>query len=192
MDGIQSDRSDPRDEEHDLPVQRWRKRHRYTFGIALVLLGVLFLLKFTGLIEFTWPLILLVIGSAILVETWLNHRSGGVFPGILLCLLALIFVADNNQWVAGGVTRNWPFVVLAVGLSFLISAPFVQAQRKNWIPGVIVLAAGGFFLLSEYEWIQWGVVSEVLKWWPSVLIIVGIWYLFHNPSHLVGKRKTAV
>ncbi|MCB2197966.1 hypothetical protein KQI63_01085 [bacterium] len=156
------------------------KRSHLTFGVALVLLGILFLVKQVGLIEITWPLILMVIGVSSLAESWLNRSTTGVFPGIFLMLLGLIFLADGNNWISGGVTRNWPLVVLALSISLMLSPIVKQSRRRASHPGVILLAAGFFLLVVEYNWIQWWVLNDILRWWPIVLLVIGAWYLFHN------------
>jgi hypothetical protein len=158
-----------------------KKRH-YTLGIILLILGVFFLTERMSLIEFTWPLILLVIGIVSLVEAWLSRRSEGIFAGILMTFLGLIFMADGLNWITGGVSRNWPLVALALSLSFLISAAFVKEGKKHWIPGFVLLAIGGLFLIAEYGLARRGLMTNFLEWWPFTLFVVGIWLLLRKPK----------
>ncbi len=165
----------------DLPP-KFKKSH-YAIGSFLILLGILFIFKKVGLIEITWPLILMATGFVSLVQARLNRSSGGVSPGIFLVCLGLIFLADGKNWIEGGVTQNWPLVILALSLSFLGTASIVEDRRKHWSPGLILLAFGGFLLVVEYGWIKWGALNEVLSWWPILLIIAGIWFMFRKKRH---------
>jgi len=165
------------------------KRSHIAFGVALVLLGILFLIKQVGLIEITWPLILMIIGGSSLVESWLNRSTAGVFPGIFLLLLGMIFLADGNQWVTGGVARNWPLVILALSLSLMVTQISLRNWSTNWKPGVIILVVGMFLLVVEYNWIQWGFLNAILRWWPIVPLLIGAWFLFRDARLTFEHRE---
>lgn len=164
------------------------KRNRSAVGVALILFGIIFALKQVGLIEVTWPLILMTIGFISLAGAWLTRSTEGVLPGIFLLLLGLIFLADGKQWIEGGGAQNWPLVVVALGLSFIGSALIDHNRRKQWSSSLILVVSGVFLLVVEYGWITWGVLNEVLAWWPVLPIIAGIWFLLRRRS-TYGKSK---
>ncbi len=165
------------------PASRVRpNRSRIAFGLALVLLGILFLVKQFGLIEITWPLILMVLGGSSLAGSWLSRNTSGLLPGLFLVLLGLIFLADGNDWIRGGVSRNWPLVILALSVSLLILPILKRERQRNWNPGIILFAAGFFMLVVEYGWIKWGGLNDVLIWWPILPIVTGIWFIFRKKS----------
>jgi hypothetical protein len=63
----------------------------------------------------------------------------------------------------------------------LIISPLVKRDKsRSWSPGLILLAAGVFLLVVEYNWIQWSLLNNVLHWWPTVLLLVGAWFLFQD------------
>lgn len=165
------------------------KRNKSAVGVALILIGILFALKQAGLIEVTWPLILMAIGFISLAGAWLTRRTDVVSPGIFLLLLGLIFLADGKQWIDGGGAQNWPLVVVALGFSFIGSASVDENRRKHWYPGLILVGSGVFLLIVEYGWITWGVLNEVLAWWPVLPIIAGIWLLLRVRS-VPGKSHS--
>lgn len=164
------------------------KQSHIAFGVALMLLGILFILKQIGLIQVSWPLILLIIGGAILVEAVLFRTMARVFPGIFLTLLGIIFLADSNGWISGGVTRNWPLVVLALSVSMIVAPLVKRLGHRNWNPGLSLLAVGSFLLVIEYDWIGWDLLNNILHWWPVVLLLVGAWYLFKHSEPLKRLR----
>lgn len=82
-------------------VQRTRRVGSVTFGITLILFGVLFLVHIVlpmlhyELIFRMWPVVFIVLGMEILVE---NHRSNAEkcrfvydFPAIVMLILMLLF-----------------------------------------------------------------------------------------------------
>jgi len=92
-------------------------------GIVLILLGALFLAKSLGflhdnLINYLWPLILIIIGIFIFnVHNWKMNIGGSV-----LILLGVIFMLDT----AGIVTVSnllanwWPVILIIIGFYILV------------------------------------------------------------------------
>lgn len=158
------------------PVRR--RRSRPSLGIALILIGLLFFGKELGIIYFSWPLILILVGLSLLVEAILKKKSSSVFPGTLLFLLGLIFWADDIYWLHGSVSSNWPLILIALGISF--SASYLAEPSSNrgaLVPGGILIAIGGLFLLTEYRVFRLHHIFYYLNWWPILLILVGTWLL---------------
>ena len=170
-------------------IPSWGRRRFYTLGIALIFLGVLFLIEKFGLIVFTWPLILMVTGISSLLEAWLNRRTGGVFPGVFLTLLGLIFLGEETGWISGGVSINWPLVILALSISSIIMALVTKERLKFWISGAVLFFSSILFLIVEHEWTASEIVNNYLGWWPAVLILAGIYLVYRMPNFAEEKRQ---
>ncbi|MBZ0264256.1 DUF5668 domain-containing protein [bacterium] len=156
------------------------RRRPLGFAIALIALGFIFLIEEIGLIDFSWPLILMVIGAAVLTESLINRSHSGVFPGSFLFMLGFIFLADQMWWIHGGVGDNWPLILIALGISFSLSA-YAEKIKGPLIPGGILFGIGLIFLLAEYRLIEWGIVGNMLRFWPVILIGFGV--------YLIVKRR---
>ena len=66
--------------------------------------------------------------------------------------------------------RLWPFIMVIVGMSMLISAPFARSAGKV-LPGMINLLLGAFFLLFTTGRLDF---SQMDVLWPMFPLLVGI------------------
>lgn len=118
------------------PVRDKRRRRKDIFpGLFILLIGVVFLMRQTGVIFphwfFTWPVLLIGIG----VFSGIRHgyRNGGWLIPIIIGGLYLI-----NEMVPGmGMGQYiWPIVIIAVGLLLIIrpkkSNHWVRWQQQHW------------------------------------------------------------
>lgn len=118
---------------HDWREARWawrreRHEHRHGFpfhglfvGLALVLLGILFLLNQTGAIsgDTWWQSFLIGLGVISIINgaIWFNHpvfrwgSYGKFVGGIILILIGALFMAGFSQW--------WPVALIVAGVLFL-------------------------------------------------------------------------
>ena len=89
--------------------------HRFV-GIALVLLGVLFLLPRVSSVELPldqwWPLFLAIAGLA----TALN---GNLWGGLIAIAVAAAFLADNLGIVRLDASSLWPLALIAIGAAII-------------------------------------------------------------------------
>jgi len=156
------------------------KRPPVFIATALIAFGLLFLLDNIGVLEFSWWFVLILIGAVMLIEAIINRRPQSVFPGTFLLLLGMIFLADDIWWLRGGVSDNWPLVLVALGLSFFASY-FVQPKSRGLIiPGGILLGLGIIFFFAEHRFIRWYTIMNILHWWPILFIGLGLWLLLRK------------
>ncbi|MFP4528421.1 MAG: LiaF transmembrane domain-containing protein [Candidatus Kapaibacterium sp.] len=99
------------------------------------------------------------------------------FFGILLILLGFAFLLDQfNVMLFSEFTSTWwPLAVIAFGI-FIISQ-----NRQSLFPGIMIFAVGILLQLDQLEWLRGGFWAA---FWPTLLIIFGIWMLLMRP-----KRK---
>jgi hypothetical protein len=92
------------------------------FGLALITVGVLFLLREMDVlpdISF-WTLLWLGLGGWLLVGTLAGNRRGWFWPLILLAIGGFMLARDLDY-----LSRDfalWPVVVIAIGIAFVLEA----------------------------------------------------------------------
>lgn len=142
MDQLQPDPSTeqppetPMADRHDFQDQEREQRHaerssgrpQWIFGVVIVLLGVIFLLRNMGLLEWGnwWALLLLVPAAGSFITAWNGYRrSGGHFPpetrgaligGLALTTVAVLFLF-HLDWAV-----HWPLFVILGGVAVLLAA----------------------------------------------------------------------
>jgi predicted membrane protein len=96
-------------------------------GIALIIVGVLFLLdKFTalnfgGILSEWWPAIFIIIG---LIKLQGQDRGAGLIF-ILIGALLLLTIHDIVEW--NSIWRLWPLILIFIGLSMIF-----KGRRSKW------------------------------------------------------------
>ena len=90
------------------------------FGLALVSIGVLFLLRELDVVPDIglWTLIWLALGSWLFLGTLAGNRRGWFWPLTLLLIGTFMLLRDLN--VLDRSFSIWPIVIIALGLSMLL------------------------------------------------------------------------
>jgi hypothetical protein len=129
-------------------------------GLALILLGVLFLLN--HFIPSTWPVFLLGLGFFFLVISFSMRNSGLVISGPVNLTLGavLLYQTTTNDWESW--YYLWPLIFASVGAGMLLmpladrSRPWPSPRylRVSWAWLVLGLAAAGalWFWRGQLEW----------------------------------------
>ena len=148
-------------------------------GFLLIGFGLYFLisqLNIPYLAEFySWPTLLIIIGTSFLLHYYLTKDHSSLFTGALLLGFGIHFHAIRHVefW-----TDEWPFYFLVIGTAFLIR---YAGARKGLILALLFLGFGFFALLWPvnppwFQWIQNG-FQTIIRYWPLVLIISGVYIL---------------
>lgn len=124
-------------------------------GVVLVIIGAYLLLAEYGLtIRFhvSWPLILIVIGGALIAAFYTSKpRTGFLIGGCIVLWLGAFFIAMENYFeYRFGYSRLWPGFIIVIGLANITAALLSEKARKNFAPGVILLGIGGACLLYTF------------------------------------------
>ncbi|MGH9716576.1 MAG: LiaI-LiaF-like domain-containing protein [Candidatus Acidiferrales bacterium] len=124
-----------------------------------------------------------------------HDRRGGLFIGILITVLGVIFLLDQLEIVHAAYVFQvfWPVILIAFGASILARTTYpgnatagtdVQRYRTHtgnfWGPVLIVI--GGLWLLSNITHYDMG------RLWPLWMIAVGVWLLI-NREHYDEVRR---
>lgn len=83
-----------------------------------------------------------------------NNNRGSLSSGIVLILIGIIFLISRLV-PSFNIGELWPFIVLAVGIFFLVSG--VISNPRLLIPGTIVTYSGSILLYTNLteDWQQW-------------------------------------
>jgi hypothetical protein len=122
---------------------RWDQRNAYAgptggliIGLAVIAVGVLFLLRNVGVLYFDdiwqyWPVILIVVGLSKLANT---HSASQVTSGLIIGGIGTVFLLRNLGYIYGNIWEYvWPGILIAVGLSILVK--HLEGRDQSWDPG---------------------------------------------------------
>lgn len=156
------------------------KRSNLTWGIILILLGAAFLVNqffpnlfFSGI---GWPWILLLIGGIFTVGGFIGRNGGMLIPGFVLLTLGGIFTYQvrTNDWESWAYI--WALLPAAAGLGMWVGGLFDSELRKAR-PVATIMVLGGLIVAAVMAGF-FGLDADVLRFWPVLLILLGLWVLF--------------
>ena len=101
------------------------------FGLALITIGVLFLLREMSVLPdiSLWTLIWLGLGGWLLVGTLAGNRRGWFWPLTLLAIGGFMLARDLGHLPRG--FALWPVVVIAIGIAFVLEAVTSERGRRS-------------------------------------------------------------
>jgi len=155
-----------------------------TLGIALVVLGGLFLLwQVAGRGAFPWPLLVILPGLALLGSAFMGRRemAGLAIPGSIVTTIGLIllFLEATDHMEAWAYA--WALIVAGAGFGRFVQGALTSdpAQEREGLrtvyTGLVLFAVFGFV----FEFIFWGGLGGVMRWLlPLLLIGAGVYLLF--------------
>ena len=138
-------------------------------GIGLVILGVLFLFENFGYIAFDfkdiWPVFVILAGTGFWIGYIQDKKNYGlIMPGTILIIYGLMFFYCSVEgWYY--MSYLWPVFIMGPGIGFFLMYLIGQQEKGMLIPASILTGLGILFMLSK---------TGVMRYWPVVLIIIGI------------------
>lgn len=97
-------------------------------------------------------------------------KRQGVFPGVLLIGVGLIFLLQNYNVPFIGNIFSWPSILLIIGLAFLFQA-YIGKDYHSIFTGVLLVGLG-----IHFHGLQ--LVSSWPDHWAMFTIIIGVAFLF--------------
>ncbi|MEH6954022.1 LiaI-LiaF-like domain-containing protein [Neobacillus drentensis] len=156
------------------------KNQRIFPGIILIGFGVYFLLQQAGITIFqqffTWPTLLMIVGIAFLGQGYSAHESESILPGVIMTGFGLHFLLVGKIPI-------WPSNNIGMLILIISIGCFLRFQKTN--AGLfqaflfLILAVLLLFynkITAYFDLLQNG-MSFVWKFWPALLIVVGIYFL---------------
>ncbi|MBN2030072.1 hypothetical protein JW824_07475 [bacterium] len=161
-------------------------------GVSLILIGLWFFLHQYFFFSSHWmriyPFLLLFFALFLILETFRRNHSNSLFWGVVFFIIGLFFFLRNfgiiDYYYAD---EYWPVFLLAFGFGFLVLFLF---NPKDWgviIPASIFLFLGIGFSSRTFLGMFWGWDSFIEKYWPAVLIVIGLGILFQGFQNKKNK-----
>jgi hypothetical protein len=156
------------------------KNQRIFPGVILIGFGAYFLLQQMGITIFqaffTWPTLLIIVGLAFLGQGYTAKEHEAILPGVIMTGFGLHFHLVNRLSI-------WPHNTIGMLILIISIGCFLRFQKTSnglfqaflfLLIAVLLLfytkIAGNLGLLQNG-------VSIVWKFWPALLIIIGIYFL---------------
>jgi hypothetical protein len=162
-------------------------RHFPVPGLALVVLGILFLLANLGVFrirgDLVWTYVLIILGLAFWIGFFFDRsRIGTLMPGSVLLTIGLLFhYTSTHGWSV--LSYLWPFFLLAPAFGFYAMFIFGSHEMGLLVPaGILTVLAVFFFLQSSG--------GSLRLVWPVALIAVGVLLLFRKGTRHHDDRST--
>ena len=161
------------------------------FGLALVVIGAVILLgKFHVLhIAFStiiWP-ILMVLGLIGVGRGFTQNRRGKIFWNTVWFLYGLYFFLRSSDFLEIRTHLIVPATFLIFGIAFLMT---YLNNVKDWfflVPALLAGTVGTLFLLADLDYLSyWDVAESIRTYWPVVLILFGLVFLFRRKPADLG------
>lgn len=150
------------------------------FGVLLVGFGIFFLLNELHMSIaakiYTWPVLLILIGAALLTESALSQDHSNLLASYILITLGIHFYVSEQIpfW-----PTNISMVVFMVAISFLLSA---RKAKSGFFQGGTLLIIAILMMFSDrlklfLPKVEDG-VNYLTTFWPILLLLVGLYLLF--------------
>ncbi|KRD93967.1 MULTISPECIES: LiaF transmembrane domain-containing protein [Priestia] len=156
------------------------KKQSMFFGVLLVGFGIFFLLNELHMSiaakVYTWPVLLILIGVALLTESALSQDHSNLLASYILITLGIHFYVSEQIpfW-----PTNISMVVFMVAISFLLSA---RKAKSGFFQGGTLLIIAILMMFSDrlklfLPKVEDG-VNYLTTFWPILLLLVGLYLLF--------------
>ncbi len=160
-----------------------KKNSGFTFGIILIIVGVvLLLMKFANFDMnwlVMWPLIMIAVGLFLLTQ--MTRDKGAVFPATIVIGIGILFLIHNMDIFSYRMDVLWPFFPIIVGLAFVALYLFDKKDTGVLVPASILLVVGAVFLSINMK----GFLVYIA---PIVIILVGLLIVVNG---IMGKGKNS-
>lgn len=155
------------------------KRDSMVWGIILIVLGAAFLVNqlfpnvFGG---FSWPWILIVLGGVFTIASLVSRTGGLMIPGLILIGLGGIFIYQTRSGNWESWAYIWALIPAFAGLGMVIGGLYDPEMREARGAGLLMIL-GGLIAFAVFGGF-FGLNQNLLRFWPVLLILLGLVVLF--------------
>ncbi len=164
-------------------------------GILLFIIGGVLLLQSLGLLQFgdSWPVPFLVAGLVLLYLVYFKGISAQyILPGMILALGGLFFFLLYTPLIpVKSLAKIWPAFMVITGLSLI---PYALKKRERTRIGIIISAIAMILLAMLFFPFSLhitgiGFKEFVFKWWPIIIVVIGLGLILYNFFHYRSTDK---
>lgn len=172
------------------PYARGSTLSRSFLPLALITLGVVFLLGNVVPEHGRGGLFVLGLGAAFLVGRLTTGRYGYAVPaGLLMALGAFITLHELTGWRAMDSAGSF-FVLLGLGFALIYAIGLRTWAIWPLFPAAILVVLGvgllGIASLGALASLGW-----LVAYWPMALVLLGVWLLFRDSLPAPARRPIA-
>ncbi len=111
-----------------------------------------------------------------------RHPHGGLFIGILVTVIGVIFLLDQMEIVHASYVFQvfWPVILIAVGVQAMVRTG--DFRGSFWGPVLVLI--GGLWLLNNLAFTHF----PVARLWPLWMIAIGVWLLLNKDRNRDFRR----
>lgn len=155
------------------------------FGIILVIVGTLILLSRFHILHLAfwtifWPAIM-ILGLIGVGRGFAQNRRGKIFWSTVWFLYGLFFFLRTSDFFEVHTHMIVPATFIVFGIAFFMT---YLNNVKDWfflIPAFISAGVGTLFILADLDYLSyWEVADSVHTYWPVVLILFGLIFIFRR------------
>lgn len=158
------------------------QRTNYFLVVTLLVSGIV-LLSNLGIVTIgfgvIWPLFALLYGVYLFFQFQQKHQSDVLSPAVCFTLAGVFFFTTNFfAWPEG--IPWWPVFPMFWGFGNLLTW-LTGGRRENGmlLQSFVLTSASLLIMLGSMSW-----ADPYLKFWPILLIFVGVFLLFWNRKHV--------
>jgi len=164
-------------------------------GLVLIALGAWFLVRALGFdlpgMAAMWPIFPTIVGLSMFVGWFFSAKKRGshgvMIPAVINFLVGVFFFGFTFSYFRwSDMAVLWPVFPLIVGVAFFVA--WVFSGLRDWgllIPCAITAGTGivglGYTVFGQVE-----AISSLIRYWPVLLIVLGILVLIGG---LVGRGR---
>lgn len=153
-----------------------------TFAYILIAIGTVLMLNQFDLIEFTRPLVLIMVSAALSLilfrKSWISENKSGFLGGTFFLILTILFAAMEIGYLPLEDKLIFPLIITALGASNLAYYAVSRSSFTNVSFGIIFLLIGLPMLGIYFSELSYWEVGEIFsRYWPVLIILLGIGFL---------------
>jgi hypothetical protein len=98
---------------------------------------------------------------------------------VILIVVGALLLFGNLQlfaigWIFGMLLDFWPLIIVAMGISRIVSG-----KSRDFAGGLQLIGVGLLLQIIVFGWLP----GNLLSYWPYALIVVGLWLIFIQPKN---------
>ena len=149
-------------------------------GLFLIFAGILLLTSYFAKnpqsVHLFRGVILFLVGAILLfLELMKSKKSWLMLVSVSLMLISVVIGMIDVGFLPFGLSNLWPIFVIIFGFSLILFSfyKFKQMKAVYFVPALVIIFFGIFFMLFSLGIIKVSFVSVASKLWPLLLVLCG-------------------